>query len=122
VTVRVVIADDQPLVRAGLRGLLQLDGDITVVGEAGDGPDALDTIRDTRPDVALLDIRMPHMDGIQVARRRILTKLAARDRARLVMLAYETGLVRPGQTGNDRSWVPPGPGRAGIVRSDPGHT
>lgn len=68
-TVRVVVADDQQLVRAGLHRLLELDGGITVVGEAEDGPGALDIVRRERPDVALLDIRMPHLDGIEVTRR-----------------------------------------------------
>ncbi|MBF9127928.1 response regulator transcription factor [Plantactinospora sp. S1510] len=65
-TIRVLLADDQPLVRAGLRGLLGLDGDIDVVAEAADGREALRLIRQTRPDVALLDIRMPHLDGLTV--------------------------------------------------------
>lgn len=68
-TVRVLLADDQPLVRSGLRGLLERDGGITVVAEAEDGAEALRLARRTQPDVALLDIRMPHTDGITVTRR-----------------------------------------------------
>ncbi|SCF47837.1 two component transcriptional regulator, LuxR family [Micromonospora matsumotoense] len=68
-TVRVLLADDQPLVRAGLRGLLERDGDIEVVAEAADGAEALRLTRLTRPDVAMLDIRMPHPDGLAVTRQ-----------------------------------------------------
>jgi len=63
--IRVVLADDQALVRIGLAVLLDTEDDITLVGEAGDGREALDVIRRTRPDVVLMDIRMPVMDGIE---------------------------------------------------------
>lgn len=66
--VRVLLADDQPLVRAGLRTLLELDGAITVVGEAGDGGAAIAMARAERPDVVLMDIRMPSVDGIEATR------------------------------------------------------
>jgi DNA-binding NarL/FixJ family response regulator len=65
---RVVIADDQTLVRQGIRRLLELSGSVDVVGDAEDGPGALQRIRETRPDVALLDVRMPGMTGLEVAR------------------------------------------------------
>lgn len=64
--IRVVIADDQALVRMGLRVLLDDTDDIDLVAEAENGADALDAIRRTRPDVALLDIRMPGKDGLAV--------------------------------------------------------
>jgi DNA-binding NarL/FixJ family response regulator len=64
--IRIVIADDETLVRQGIRRLLEADGDIEVVGEARDGQEALKLIRQTAPDVVLLDVRMPGMDGIQV--------------------------------------------------------
>ncbi|MCK7626483.1 response regulator transcription factor [Streptomyces sp. RS10V-4] len=64
-TVRVVLADDQPLVRNGLRVLMADAPDIDVVGEAGTGAEAVQLVRDTEPDVAVMDIRMPDMDGIE---------------------------------------------------------
>lgn len=64
--IRVVLVDDQTLVRQGVRGLLELVPDIEVVGEAGDGEQALDRVAQLKPDVLLLDIRMPRMSGIAV--------------------------------------------------------
>ena len=67
--IRVAIIDDQQLVRAGLRALLERAADITVVGEAADGEDALALCRQVRPDVVLMDVRMPGVDGIEATRR-----------------------------------------------------
>ena len=66
--IRVVLADDQALVRMGLRVLVDREPDLVLVGEAEDGHQALAVIRRTRPQVALLDIRMPGLDGLQVLR------------------------------------------------------
>ena len=66
--IRVVLADDQALVRAGFRMLLDAESDIEVVGEAKDGAGALDIIHKARPDVALMDIRMPELDGLEATR------------------------------------------------------
>jgi DNA-binding NarL/FixJ family response regulator len=67
--IRLVLADDQPLVRAGLRVLLTSGGDIEVVGEAGDGAEVLAVARSTKPDLVLMDVRMPVFDGIEATRR-----------------------------------------------------
>jgi DNA-binding NarL/FixJ family response regulator len=69
VTIRVAIADDQALVRSGFRLILESRPDIEVVGEAEDGADAVELVREQEPDVLLLDIRMPAMDGIEATRR-----------------------------------------------------
>ena len=66
---RVVIADDQPMMRAGFKSVLESAGDITVVGEAENGEQAVSLARAQRPDVVLMDIRMPVMDGIEATRR-----------------------------------------------------
>jgi DNA-binding NarL/FixJ family response regulator len=66
---RVVIADDQPMMRAGFKAVLEATGDIEVVGEAGDGAEAVEVATEQAPDVVLMDIRMPVMDGIEATRR-----------------------------------------------------
>jgi DNA-binding NarL/FixJ family response regulator len=67
--IRVVLADDQPLVRAGFRMLLDAEEDIAVVGEADNGAAALELVRTLRPDVVLMDIRMPGVDGLEALRQ-----------------------------------------------------
>ncbi len=76
--IRVLIADDQALVSAGLAAILEAQPDISVVGEAADGIEAVNLARDTRPDVALLDVRMPRVDGIEAARRIVTSGLPTR--------------------------------------------
>lgn len=68
-TIRVLVVDDQPVVRAGFRLILEQQPDIEVVGEAGDGSEALIVARAEAPDVVLMDVRMPRMDGIEATRR-----------------------------------------------------
>ncbi|MFI6597157.1 response regulator [Nonomuraea sp. NPDC050536] len=67
-TIRVAVADDEAVVRMGLRALIEREADLEFTGEAGDGAGALDLLRRTRPDVLLLDIRMPGMDGVETLR------------------------------------------------------
>src|SRR5260370_5340220 len=62
--IRVVLADDHPIVRDGLRKLLSLEDDIEIVGEAADGREVLQVVQDTEPDVVILDLRMPNLDGL----------------------------------------------------------
>jgi DNA-binding NarL/FixJ family response regulator len=66
--VRVVLADDQAMVRAGFRLILEAEGDIQVVGEAADGRQAVEVVRRTRPDIVLMDVQMPRLDGLSATR------------------------------------------------------
>jgi DNA-binding NarL/FixJ family response regulator len=84
--IRVVIADDQAVVRGGLRMILESDEGIEVAGEAGDGRQALDLVRRLDPDVVLMDIRMPVVDGIEATRRLTTAGGAARV---LVLTTYD---------------------------------
>ncbi|MBE3010611.1 response regulator transcription factor [Microbispora sp. NEAU-D428] len=68
-TISVALADDEAMVRTGLRLVLSAEPDISVVGEASDGAGALDLVARTRPDVVLIDVRMPKMDGLEASRQ-----------------------------------------------------
>ncbi len=87
--VRVLIADDEQLVRSGFRLLLETEDDIAVVGEAATGAEAVARARAARPDVVLMDIRMPGMDGIQATRQIAATKGLERVRV-LILTTYDT--------------------------------
>ena len=80
--IRVLLADDQALVRAGFRMILRAEADLEVVGEAGNGREAVASATELRPDVVLMDVRMPELDGIEATRR----IAAATDAPRVLVL------------------------------------
>jgi DNA-binding NarL/FixJ family response regulator len=84
--IRVLVADDQALVRTGLRMLLVVQPDLEVVGEAADGAEAVARVGELRPDVVLMDVRMPGLDGVAATRRLAEAGLVGRDAAAVLVL------------------------------------
>jgi DNA-binding NarL/FixJ family response regulator len=103
VTIRVLLADDQAMVRRGLRFILEDQPDIEVVAEAVDGAEAVESARRLRPDVCLVDVRMPRLDGVEVTRA--LAGPGVRDPLRVVVVTtfdlddYVYGALRGGAVG-----------------------
>jgi DNA-binding NarL/FixJ family response regulator len=99
--VRLLLADDQPLLRTGFRMVLGAEGDLDIVGEAGDGAEAVDLARRLLPDVVLMDIRMPRLDGVGATKAIV----AARLPVRVLILTtfdldeYVVGALRAGASG-----------------------
>ncbi len=134
--IRLLIVDDHPVVRDGLRGMLAGDPDLEVVGEAADGAEALRLVGPLRPDVILMDLRMPGMGGAaairqlaqQGAEARVLV-LTTYDSDSDVVPALEAGATgyllkdlktRPGSSWSARSALPPAMRRSSRHRSPPG--
>jgi DNA-binding NarL/FixJ family response regulator len=89
VAVRVLLVDDQPLLRTGFRLILESEQDIAVVGEAGDGGAAVEMTRALLPDVVLMDIRMPGVDGIEATRRIVRDGAAVHDPRVLILTTFD---------------------------------
>jgi DNA-binding NarL/FixJ family response regulator len=102
-SIRVLIVDDQELVRTGFRLILETQPGLAVVGEAGDGEEAIERVRELRPDVVLMDIRMPTMDGVEATAK--LTSGAIEPAPRVLVLTtfdldeYVFGALRAGAAG-----------------------
>jgi DNA-binding NarL/FixJ family response regulator len=99
--VRILLADDQPLLRTGFRMVLSAEDDLDIVGEAGDGAEAVDLARRLLPDVVLMDIRMPRMDGVAATRAIVKSRLPVRV---LILTTFDldeyvVGSLRAGASG-----------------------
>jgi DNA-binding NarL/FixJ family response regulator len=110
--IRVMLVDDQALLRTGFRMVLQAQPDMEVVGEAGDGAEALELLRTTETDVVLMDVRMPRMDGVEATRR--ICRGGAGQRPRVLILTtfdvdeYAFSALKAGASGFMLKDVPPG--------------
>ncbi|MEO5875424.1 MAG: response regulator transcription factor [Streptosporangiaceae bacterium] len=87
--VRILLVDDQPLLRTGFKLILEAEHDLTIVGEAGDGAAAVEATRTLMPDVVLMDIRMPGMDGIEATRRIVRDHAAPHDPRVLILTTFD---------------------------------
>jgi DNA-binding NarL/FixJ family response regulator len=118
--IRILIADDQALVRAGFKMILDAEDDLEVVGEAADGLRAVEAARTTKPDVVLMDIRMPELDGIEATRRVVELTRPDGTSPRVLMLTtfdlneYVYEALRAGASGFLLKDVPPEDLAAGI--------
>ena len=122
--IRVVVADDHPVVRAGIVGLIALDDGIEVVGEASDGAEAVELAEATRPDIVLMDLRMPKLSGAEATAR--IARLLPEVRV-LVLTTYETdddilGAIEAGASGYLLKAAPHEEILAGIRAVAEGHT
>ena len=110
-TIRIVLADDQALLRKGFRMILEAEDDLEIVGESADGADAVRLVELYKPDLVLMDVRMPVLDGIEATRA--ITEATPRDQTRVLILTtfdldeYAFGALRAGASGFLLKDVPP---------------
>ena len=110
-TIRIVLADDQALLRKGFRMILEAEDDLEIVGEAADGADAVRLVELYRPDIVLMDVRMPVLDGIEATR--VITTAVPGDETRVLILTtfdldeYAFSALRAGASGFLLKDVPP---------------
>lgn len=104
-SIRVLLVDDQALIRAGFRMILEAEEDIEVIGESANGAQALDSVKRLKPNVVLMDIRMPEMDGIEATRRIVEATAESEEPVRVLMLTtfeldeYVYDALRAGASG-----------------------
>src|SRR5919108_388576 len=117
-SIRLLLVDDQELVRTGFRLFLETQDDLEVVGEAGDGAEAIERARELRPDVILMDIRMPEMDGVEATAR--LTSAGIEPPPRVLVLTtfdldeYVFGALRAGAADYEALRGPKSTWRSGV--------
>ena len=90
-TIRVAVVDDEALLRDGIAMILEREVDVEVVGQAANGLEAIELVRDARPDVVLMDIRMPEMDGLEATAR-----IVEDSNVRVIILTTSTSLATSG--------------------------
>jgi two-component system, NarL family, response regulator NreC len=113
--IRIVVADDHAIVRTGIRALLAAAGDMQLVGEAGDGRVAVETVGRLRPDILLLDLTMPELGGLEVIAR----ARAASPQTRVIVLSMhaEADFVRPALRNGARGYVVKGSGLDDLIKA-----
>jgi CheY-like chemotaxis protein len=116
--IRVLLADDEPLVRSGLRAILESEPDLTVVGEADDGAAVVAEARRTRPDIVLMDVRMPRVDGIAATRQ--LGQFDGGGPAVIVVTTFRERRLRLRRAAGGGAGIPPQTlHRGGLHQRDP---
>jgi DNA-binding NarL/FixJ family response regulator len=117
--IRCVLADDDALVRAGIGMLLEAEKDVEVVAEVGDGAGAVAAVRDLRPDVAIVDVRMPGMDGVEATRRIASDEVADEAGCTTAVLVLTTYLVDEAVYACLRQSTPSRPENPGSIPPSP---
>jgi len=102
-TLRILLVDDHPVVRQGLRHMLESDPDVTIVGEAGDGPEAVRLATEHRPDIVVMDVSLPGMNGIEATRE--ITRRAPGVKVLVLSMHADAAYVRQGVKAGARGYL-----------------